>query len=975
MKKNPNLIKGAATRPNLVKSKTDLNSLFFPAAASEEARDNFNKLGVRQEVITSNSNQNLDIKEMVIPTIFKQNVKNNLKLRPFNDIISDVGDIQYFPAWSKEWRNSVYHYNGNLIKNFPVYDINLVKIIKGYFNIYFNHIFLNYKHVLNRKRRLSFNKIFFARPEIKHTNSKGIVTLYTFNREKIALNQKMKYVSYFIWRLSCYLRSGKGNATLRLPIKRRIISREWLKKYDLLVDEERSNLLRKYKYKTMHWKKFNKVLDRVMNAKLYRLRIRKWVWSPKAEMMTCIEPYMGYLKQIEKFFFRFNIVFIIMKDRNLLQDFYAYFSALKASQIKAKEQANKWVKIFWRREFTIIRKYKFKLNLNKYKFEEKFLRILSNILSKIYSKQIEFNIVNLKNIVFNTDLFTEISTKKIQKRNTRVSKIIHIMLNKAKLPGVNRIQEKGRIVKNVNLNLVENKYRTLDLKNILSRKLNLDKLLNKTYVNYIKHNKIYPLSLTKGVQPYYISDIFLSRKNFAESEEFFNFSMIGRSGDWIWKWWKNKVYFYTRPSSIYYVLYNLVFNSIKYKNLHGIKMEVKGRLTPRYRADRSVYKVKWKGGLRDIASSYKGLPVRKNRGNLNPNVSYSIFSSKRRVGAFAVKGWTGAKYYSINSSPSLPSHPIVKYSNVIENKRIILKENKGKAGVYRWVNNLNGKSYIGSSINLSVRLHNYFNIRYLNKELKIGNSIIYRTLLKNRHKNFSLEILEYCEPSLTISNEQKYFDMLKPEYNILKIAGSNLGYKHSPQTLIKLKNRVHTLEQRVRQLEALKIVHADKDYQATRNNAIMRYNASAKRMEDIKGFSHAVEVLDTLTNIKKNYYSKAEAARAIQCTGSTITLALKEFSDKGVSRLVKKRYLITLAESNMKVKDEKPVVSNSYSVRVVIVDISTGISTTYLSLNGAAVGIGCHPSTVARAWINLKERGADSIVIKKRYKLIREKGV
>lgn len=32
------------------------------------------------------------------PIIFKQNVKNNSKLRPFNEIISDVGNIQYFPA-------------------------------------------------------------------------------------------------------------------------------------------------------------------------------------------------------------------------------------------------------------------------------------------------------------------------------------------------------------------------------------------------------------------------------------------------------------------------------------------------------------------------------------------------------------------------------------------------------------------------------------------------------------------------------------------------------------------------------------------------------------------------------------------------------------------------------------------------------------------------------------------------------------
>ena len=39
----------------------------------------------------------------------------------------------------------------------------------------------------------------------------------------------------------------------------------------------------------------------------------------------------------------------------------------------------------------------------------------------------------------------------------------------------------------------------------------------------------------------------------------------------------------------------------------GIRLEVKGRLTKRYRADRALFKVRWKGGLKNIDSSYKGL--------------------------------------------------------------------------------------------------------------------------------------------------------------------------------------------------------------------------------------------------------------------------------------------------------------------------------------------------------------------------------
>jgi len=57
-------------------------------------------------------------------------------------------------------------------------------------------------------------------------------------------------------------------------------------------------------------------------------------------------------------------------------------------------------------------------------------------------------------------------------------------------------------------------------------------------------------------------------------------------------------------------------------------------------------------------------------------------------------------------------------------------------------------------------------------------SIINNALLKYGYAKFSLEILEYCEPIKCIKREQYYFDLFKPEYNLLKTAGSLLGYKH-----------------------------------------------------------------------------------------------------------------------------------------------------------------------------------------------------
>jgi len=86
--------------------------------------------------------------------------------------------------------------------------------------------------------------------------------------------------------------------------------------------------------------------------------------------------------------------------------------------------------------------------------------------------------------------------------------------------------------------------------------------------------------------------------------------------------------------------------------------------------------------------------------------------------------------------------PVVCYSNADTQKISILKENRGKSGVYRWVNLENGKTYVGSSVNLSKRLGNYFNVYYLLKHEKM---VIAKALLKYGYSKFRLEILEYSE--------------------------------------------------------------------------------------------------------------------------------------------------------------------------------------------------------------------------------------
>ena len=54
--------------------------------------------------------------------------------------------------------------------------------------------------------------------------------------------------------------------------------------------------------------------------------------------------------------------------------------------------------------------------------------------------------------------------------------------------------------------------------------------------------------------------------------------------------------------------------------------------------------------------------------------------------------------------------------------------------------------------------------------------------------------MEYCSNKDIIKKEQYYLYLLKPEYNILKTAGSCYGYIHSEASLIKLRARVVTKE-------------------------------------------------------------------------------------------------------------------------------------------------------------------------------------
>lgn len=209
--------------------------------------------------------------------------------------------------------------------------------------------------------------------------------------------------------------------------------------------------------------------------------------------------------------------------------------------------------------------------------------------------------------------------------------------------------------------------------------------------------------------------------------------------------------------------------------------------------------------------------------------------------------------------------PTVIYINSYKYKSLIYRENVGKSGIYCWKNTVNGKLYIGSAKDLTKRLRHYFSPKYLNKELLRSKSKIYRALLKYNYNKFDIEILEYCQSNLLTVREQYYFDLLKPEYNILKVANSRLGIKARPETLLKYK---------------------DREYSSKILTNLQKTSCLSTKINQLLSTSHVTIIVNKENNTIEMYPSIRSAARDINAAHSSLIYCMKN------NILLKKTYLI-----------------------------------------------------------------------------------
>lgn len=285
--------------------------------------------------------------------------------------------------------------------------------------------------------------------------------------------------------------------------------------------------------------------------------------------------------------------------------------------------------------------YYTKYIINQYKFG-KFLPGLKLLISKIYSKKVELNLVNLKYSHLNSDIYTDTIVTKLKKK-VGLLKVLRRSLNLARTPykffSVNNAANLNNlhsldIFKSLAVNPLNIKQSHVfdDNKDInqtgnVMTNDKLDVILNKLYPNSLAPNFNLKSFITLASE----NSLTFSKEN-AKADTLDNVSAM--STDTL------------NQRKVGMVAKNIkILNQIRYKWVTGVRLEAAGRLTRRFTASRSVFKFRYKGNLKNIDYSLK-TDVSKNnistimlRNSVQPNLQYSFAKSKRRIGAFGIKGW------------------------------------------------------------------------------------------------------------------------------------------------------------------------------------------------------------------------------------------------------------------------------------------------------------------------------------------------
>lgn len=504
----------------------------------------------------NNNNNNLDIFNKNIsntnnyPLLFNKKMKK-LTVKPLKYIYNDMGKTRHFTPAAQEWFNSIYSFNPNYTKTLPTADNNLMYILKSYFNLSLKlNRFYKIKQLATRYKRVSAKKIFVGRGDLKHTNDNVIITFFVYNTEKMYLLSKIRKIFKILYK-------PKVNLKKFLSLDRN---------GKTVIKYNRPFSLQEYLALTNHYEEW------------YFSYLLQFVNKLNTQYSKTISLYETLKNLREKGLLNNDEKLILFNMFNINTFVYPSY------KIYLNKCVIKYTKVYYRLMYW--------LWFNNLKFSTSFIEKLTSLVMNMYDKKVEFNIISLKKMHFNSDIFTQGVTLKLRNRKNKLYRVLKASLRKLKLPYV---RKPNRLVKG-------------------------DK--NEYFVNKIRNNNI--------------SSMFTEYNKDSLSK------LLFKSIPWK-KNLKVKVAKHLKTIENNINLENYVFHNLKHREMAGVRVEAKGRLTKRFTASRSIFKMKWKGGLKNVDSSFRGLPAIILRGHVKSNIQYSVVNTSNRVGAFGIKGWVSNK--------------------------------------------------------------------------------------------------------------------------------------------------------------------------------------------------------------------------------------------------------------------------------------------------------------------------------------------
>lgn len=173
-------------------------------------------------------------------------------------------------------------------------------------------------------------------------------------------------------------------------------------------------------------------------------------------------------------------------------------------------------------------------------------------------------------------------------------------------------------------------------------------------------------------------------------------------------------------------------------------------------------------------------------------------------------------------------------------------------GVYLITNKLNGKQYVGASVRINNRISNHMNRdakRYLHHPF-------YEDVRLYGSEGFSFEVLEICEKDKLLEREQFWYDVLKPEYNLVRPSECHFNSEATRQKVARITNTPEQIAKRKELYSTPKYVEQFKEIQRKRMKQVGMYK-DGELIKIFESYSEAQRWLNEHTEFEgKNKVSK-----------------------------------------------------------------------------------------------------------------------